>query len=78
MWESFGKHLEASGRHLGGIWEASGRHLRGIWGIWGILETSQEAPKAPRAPEGSWTQKVIHLSAKMQKFPENVDFARVL
>ena len=24
---SLGKHLEASGRHLGDIWEASGRHL---------------------------------------------------
>ena len=29
---------------------------------------TQEATKAPRAPEASWTQKSIHLSAKMQKF----------
>ena len=33
---------------------------------------TQEAPgrhpRPPGAPEGSWTQKVIHLSAIMQKF----------
>ena len=31
--EAFGKHLETSGRHLGGIWsllEASGNHLGAI------------------------------------------------
>ncbi len=36
IWEASGgiwrqtshRHLEASGRHLGGVWEASGRHLR--------------------------------------------------
>ena len=55
-------------RHPGGSQEAPRRHPGG----------TQETPRAPRAPEGSWTQKVIHLSAKMQKFPENVDFARVL
>ena len=27
-----------------------------------------EASRAPRAPERPWPQKVLHLSAKMQKF----------
>ena len=29
--EASGRHLEPSGRHLGGISEAPGSHLRGTW-----------------------------------------------
>ena len=38
IWEASGRHLEAAGRHMGGIWDASEGHLGGLWGLVGILE----------------------------------------
>ena len=81
MWKhleaSGGSYLAACGgiwRHLGDIWETSGRHLGGFWGPSGRhlgasgkhLGGSGGGLWASGAPEGSWKQKVIPLSAKMQ------------
>ena len=51
------RHLEVSGRHLGGIWrlwEASWNHLGGIWEASG---ETREAPGGSRRPP--WLQRSL-------------------
>ena len=60
--EAFGKHLETSGRHLGGIWsllEASGNHLGAISDMDSsddTLEASQRYLEGIQEAPGRWPE----------------------
>ena len=60
------------GRHLGGIWEAPGDSRR-LPDAPGSSRRLQEAPGGSRRP---WKQKVMPLSARMQKLHLNFNFTK--